>query len=157
MGGFFGVVSTDDCVKDVFYGTDYHSHLGTKRGGMAVINSSGIKRSIHNIQNNYFRTKFEPDLPKFTGRLAGRPEGGVAGHVSFGPGALRFGDAPELPVGTQINLVIHQGLLTVLGARIIGEGTNVAYRGRLRLSGRPQGPYTVKKRSPVVGSWKRWL
>lgn len=68
MGGFFGVVSNDDCVRDVFYGTDYHSHLGTKRGGMAVINSSGIKRSIHNIQNNYFRTKFEPDLAKFKGR-----------------------------------------------------------------------------------------
>ena len=68
MGGFFGVVSNQDCVSDVFYGTDYHSHLGTKRGGMAVINSSGIKRSIHNIQNNYFRTKFEPDLPKLQGR-----------------------------------------------------------------------------------------
>lgn len=67
MGGLFGVVSKTDCVNDVFYGTDYHSHLGTKRGGMAVVNSSGIKRSIHNIQNNYFRSKFEPDLPKFSG------------------------------------------------------------------------------------------
>lgn len=68
MGGLFGVVSKTDCVNDVFYGTDYHSHLGTRRGGMAVVNSSGIKRSIHNIQNNYFRSKFEPDLPKFSGR-----------------------------------------------------------------------------------------
>lgn len=67
MGGLFGVVSKSDCVKDIFYGTDYHSHLGTKRGGMAVINSNGIKRSIHDIQNNYFRTKFESDLPKFSG------------------------------------------------------------------------------------------
>ena len=67
MGGLFGVVSKDDCVKDIYYGTDYHSHLGTKRGGMAVINSTGIKRAIHNIENNYFRTKFEPDLPKFAG------------------------------------------------------------------------------------------
>ena len=58
MGGLFGVASKNDCVKDVFYGTDYHSHLGTKRGGMAITNSSGIKRTIHNIQNNYFRTKF---------------------------------------------------------------------------------------------------
>jgi amidophosphoribosyltransferase len=67
MGGLFGVVSKTDCVNDIFYGTDYHSHLGTKRGGMAVINADGIKRSIHDIQNNYFRTKFEPDLPKFNG------------------------------------------------------------------------------------------
>jgi len=67
MGGLFGVVSKSDCVNDIFYGTDYHSHLGTKRGGMAVINSNGIKRSIHDIQNNYFRTKFESDLPKFSG------------------------------------------------------------------------------------------
>jgi len=68
MGGLFGVVSETDCVHDVFYGTDYHSHLGTKRGGMAVVNASGIKRSIHNIENSYFRTKFEPDLAKFSGR-----------------------------------------------------------------------------------------
>lgn len=68
MGGVFGAVSKTDCVNDIYYGTDYHSHLGTKRGGMAMINSEGIKRSIHNIQNNYFRTKFEPDLPKFNGR-----------------------------------------------------------------------------------------
>ena len=67
MGGLFGVVSKTDCVNDVFYGTDYHSHLGTKRGGMAVVSGKGITRSIHNIENNYFRTKFEPDLPKFSG------------------------------------------------------------------------------------------
>jgi amidophosphoribosyltransferase len=67
MGGLFGVVSKMDCVNDLYYGTDYHSHLGTKRGGIAVINSDGIKRSIHDIQNNYFRTKFESDLPKFQG------------------------------------------------------------------------------------------
>jgi len=68
MGGLFGVVSKTNCVNDIYYGTDYHSHLGTKRGGMAVTNSKGIKRSIHNIQNNYFRTKFEPDLPKLSGK-----------------------------------------------------------------------------------------
>jgi amidophosphoribosyltransferase len=67
MGGLFGVASKTDCVNDIFYGTDYHSHLGTKRGGMAIINANGIKRSIHDIQNNYFRTKFESDLPKFSG------------------------------------------------------------------------------------------
>ena len=63
MGGLFGTISKDDCVSDVFYGTDYHSHLGTRRGGLAVHSSSGFHRSIHNIENNYFRSKFEADLP----------------------------------------------------------------------------------------------
>ncbi len=67
MGGFFGTVSKTDCVTDLFYGTDYNSHLGTKRGGMAVMNSKEFKRSIHNIESSYFRTKFEPDLHQFHG------------------------------------------------------------------------------------------
>jgi len=67
MGGMFGVVSTADCVNDLFYGTDYHSHLGTRRGGMAVRNGKGIQRSIHNIENNYFRSKFESELQDFRG------------------------------------------------------------------------------------------
>ena len=67
MGGFFGVCSKSDCVTDLFYGTDYHSHLGTRRGGMAVKNGQGFSRSIHNIESNYFRSKFEPDLPDFEG------------------------------------------------------------------------------------------
>jgi amidophosphoribosyltransferase len=67
MGGLFGTVSKDDCVSDLFYGTDYHSHLGTRRGGLAVHSSTGFNRSIHNIENNYFRSKFEADLPKFSG------------------------------------------------------------------------------------------
>ncbi|MBW2366139.1 MAG: amidophosphoribosyltransferase, partial [Deltaproteobacteria bacterium] len=61
MGGIFGVVSKKDCVNDLFYGTDYLSHLGTKRGGLAVKNSDGYARSIHNIENAYFRSKFEQD------------------------------------------------------------------------------------------------
>ncbi len=69
MGGLFGVVSTSDCVADLYYGTDYHSHLGTKRGGMAVRNSHGIHRAIHNIENSYFRSKFESELGKFQGTL----------------------------------------------------------------------------------------
>ncbi|MBW2491827.1 MAG: amidophosphoribosyltransferase [Deltaproteobacteria bacterium] len=67
MGGIFGVVSKDDCTNDLFYGTDYHSHLGTKRGGLATKNSEGFSRSIHNIESNYFRSKFESDLPKLLG------------------------------------------------------------------------------------------
>lgn len=68
MGGFFGVVSREDCVGDLFYGTDYHSHLGTMRGGMAVLNDGGFTRSIHDITNAQFRSKFDDDLPKLTGR-----------------------------------------------------------------------------------------
>jgi len=69
MGGFFGVVSNKDCVADLFYGTDYHSHLGTSRGGMVVRNSRGFKRNIHDISNTPFRTKFEEDLPKYEGHM----------------------------------------------------------------------------------------
>ena len=68
MGGFFGVVAKDDCVGDLFYGTDYHSHLGTRRGGLAVKNDDGITRFIHDITNAQFRSKFEDDVPKMHGR-----------------------------------------------------------------------------------------
>ena len=67
MGGFFGVVSRNDCVMDLFFGTDYHSHLGTRRGGMAVYGPSGFQRSIHNIENSPFRTKFERDVEELKG------------------------------------------------------------------------------------------
>jgi hypothetical protein len=62
MGGLFGVVSKNDCVADLFYGTDYHSHLGTRRGGMVVQGPRGFVRSIHDISNTQFRSKFESDL-----------------------------------------------------------------------------------------------
>ena len=68
MGGFFGTISKTDCVTDLYYGIDYHSHLGTKKGGMAVINDVGIKRGIHNLENSYFRTKFESELRDFHGK-----------------------------------------------------------------------------------------
>ncbi len=69
MGGFFGTVSQEDCVTDLFYGTDYHSHLGTKRGGLAVFGADGaIMRSIHDITNSQFRSKFDDDLPKLIGK-----------------------------------------------------------------------------------------
>ena len=72
MGGFFGVVSQDECVDDLFYGVDYHSHLGTVRGGMAVTNAYGsIIRSIHDISNEMFRSKFGPDLERFRGAKCG--------------------------------------------------------------------------------------
>jgi amidophosphoribosyltransferase len=68
MGGFFGVISKSDCVNDVFYGTDYHSHLGTKRAGMVfIVPQNGFRRSIHSIENSYFRNKFENELDDFSG------------------------------------------------------------------------------------------
>lgn len=68
MGGFFGTVSTRSCVTDLYYGTDYNSHMGTKRGGMATYSEEkGFIRSIHNLESAYFRSKFEPNLGKFSG------------------------------------------------------------------------------------------
>ncbi len=69
MGGFFGVVSKTNCVFDLFFGTDYHSHLGTRRGGMAVYGEGGFDRVIHNIENSPFRTKFERDVEEMEGRF----------------------------------------------------------------------------------------
>jgi len=69
MGGLFGVVSKNSCVMDLYFGTDYHSHLGTSRGGMAVWNGKSFVRSIHNIQNIQFRAKFEDDLAGMEGHM----------------------------------------------------------------------------------------
>lgn len=68
MGGFFGTISKSPCATDLFYGTDYNSHLGTRRGGMATFDKeAGFTRSIHNLESSYFRTKFEAALPRFVG------------------------------------------------------------------------------------------
>ncbi len=67
MGGFFGVASQKDCVFDLFFGIDYHSHLGTRRGGMAVYGENGFDRAIHNIENAPFRTKFDKDVHEMKG------------------------------------------------------------------------------------------
>ncbi|MEG2813443.1 MAG: amidophosphoribosyltransferase, partial [Oscillospiraceae bacterium] len=70
MGGIFGVASNSDCVTDLFFGVDYHSHLGTRRGGMAVFSEkTGFERAIHNIENSPFRTKFERDILEMKGTL----------------------------------------------------------------------------------------
>jgi len=69
MSGFFGVISKTGCVEDVFYGTDYHSHLGTKRAGMVfIVPGKGFRRSIHSLESSYFRTKFEDELKIFDGK-----------------------------------------------------------------------------------------
>lgn len=69
MSGFFGVASKKDCVMHLFFGVDYHSHLGTRRGGMAVFGEDGFQKSIHNISNSPFRTKFEHDVEEFKGNI----------------------------------------------------------------------------------------
>lgn len=73
MGGFFGTVSMQSCVADLFYGTDYNSHLGTRRGGMAAFHKekNAFIRSIHNLERDYFRSKFEPTLSRFEGCTSG--------------------------------------------------------------------------------------
>lgn len=67
MGGFFGLTAKTNCVNRLFYGVDYNSHMGTKRAGMATVDNGIFTRSIHNIENSYFRTKFESDLKDFSG------------------------------------------------------------------------------------------
>lgn len=96
MGGLFGVVSTSDCVADLYYGTDYHSHLGTKRGGIAVRNHQGIHRAIHNIENSYFRSKFEAELGRF--------------HGTHGIGVISDTDPQPLIIGSHLGAF---GIVTV--------------------------------------------
>lgn len=67
MGGFFGVAAQENCIFDLFFGVDYHSHLGTRRGGMAVYGKDGFNRAIHNIENSPFRTKFDKDMQEMSG------------------------------------------------------------------------------------------
>lgn len=69
MGGFFGVASKEDCVFDLFFGTDYHSHLGTRRAGMAVYGENGFEKAIHSIENSPFRTKFDKDANSLKGTM----------------------------------------------------------------------------------------
>ena len=82
MGGFFGVASKDDCVFDMFFGVDYHSHLGTRRAGMAVYGENGIDRAIHNIENAPFRTKFDKEVNEMKGKV------GIASLSDYEPQPL---------------------------------------------------------------------
>jgi len=84
MGGVIGFAKKNDCVMDLFFGTDYHSHLGTKRGGLCVLEKDGFNRSIHNIENAPFRSKFEEDIEEMEGNM--------------GIGAISDGDPQPLTV-----------------------------------------------------------
>jgi amidophosphoribosyltransferase len=111
MSGFFGVVSKEDCTDDLFYGTDYHSHLGTRRGGMAVVHGGNLFRHIHNIENAQFRSKFETDRAKLEG-LAG------IGVISD------FEDQP-LIIGSHLG---NYAIATVSRINNLDELTRSAYR-----------------------------
>ena len=102
MGGFFGVIGKQDCVLDIFFGTDYHSHLGTSRGGMAIYDAKdGFQRQIHNIKNTPFRTKFEQDLADF--------------HGSAGIGCISDTDPQPLLVRS------HLGLYAIVTVGIVNN------------------------------------
>jgi amidophosphoribosyltransferase len=117
MGGFFGCVAKEDCLNDLFFGTDYHSHLGTKRGGLAVKNSRGFLRSIHNIENDYFRSKFESDLPKL--------------HGNKGIGIISDYDSQPLIIGSHLGTF---AIVTVCKINNVDELTARAYQHKLHFS-----------------------
>jgi hypothetical protein len=124
-------------------GGDDIPKLGGGRGGVQV----AIQRFVivgGEFILNHERVPLDLDLPNFHGRLASRPEGGLAGHISFEPGWLKMGTAPELPFGTEVDVVVRRGVVDVEGARVVAEKTNLAYRGRIRLSGRPQGQLSLE-------------
>ena len=133
MGGFFGVASKEDCVADLFYGTDYHSHLGTVRGGMVVRNDNGFKRNIHDITNTPFRTKFEDDLPKHHGNMGlgvisdneDQPQAGT--EITRRVGII-LGEKPETPVYVKADRAVPYG--NVVGAMVVLQqagATNIGF------------------------------
>lgn len=117
MGGIFGVASREKCVVPLFYGTDYHFHLGTKRGGMAVFNPEGFVRTIHNIENDYFRSKFESDLPKFQGNI--------------GIGVISDNDSQPLIIGSHLGTF---AIATVAKINNIDELVREAHGRRFHFS-----------------------
>jgi len=117
MGGFFGCVAKEDCLNDLFFGTDYHSHLGTKRGGLAVKNSTDFSRSIHNIENDYFRSKFEADLPQL--------------HGLKGIGVISDHDSQPLIIGSHLGPF---AIVTVCKINNMDELTARAYKNKMHFS-----------------------
>jgi len=108
MGGLFGVVSKEDCVLDLFYGTDYHSHLGTMRGGLAVRNAGGFTRFIHDITNAQFRSKFEDDVARMKG--------------SRGIGVISDYEDQPLLIGS------HLGLFAIVTVGVVKNAEDLARR-----------------------------
>ncbi|MFC1830101.1 amidophosphoribosyltransferase [Thermodesulfobacteriota bacterium] len=125
MGGFFGTVSKENCVNDLFYGTDYHSHLGTRRGGLATVGSEGFSRAIHNIESNYFRSKFESDLPDLRGNT--------------GIGVISDTDAQPLIIGSHLG---RFGIVTVGKINNIDELAKNAYQKKMHFSETSGGDFS---------------
>jgi hypothetical protein len=125
-------------------GDDIPKIGGTGRGGGLQVAIQRLVIVGGEFFLNHERVPLDLDLPDFRGRLGGRREGGIAGHVSFGPGQLKMGVAPALPVGTEIDVVVHRGVVDVQGARLVAEKTNLSYHGRIRLAGRPQGQLSLE-------------
>lgn len=127
MSGFFGVASQGDCVTDLFYGTDYQSHLGTRRGGMAVSNGQGIQRIIHDISTSQFRSKFQTDVL------------GMKGHLGIGV-ISDYEDQP-LIIGS------HPDVLTTAGSR-----TRSRRAFSRRTACRPWRPFAKRSRRRARGT-----
>ncbi|MFP3998284.1 MAG: amidophosphoribosyltransferase [Desulfobacterales bacterium] len=122
MGGLFGCAMKSDCTMDLFYGTDYHSHLGTKRGGMAVKNSKGMAKAIKNIENSYFRTKFESELPNLEGNK--------------GIGVISDNDSQPLIVGSHLGTF---GIATVAKINNLAELASAAFERGIHFSEAGEG------------------
>lgn len=120
MGGFFGVASKEDSVFDVFYGTDYHSHLGTMFGGLAIFNAKGFRRAIHSITNTPFRSRFEDDLGKMNGHL--------------GIGVISDTDPQPLVIGSHLG---QFAVVTVGAVKNLDELVYTSYQNKewLEMSG----------------------
>jgi len=127
-------------------GDDIPKMGGPGRGGLQVSVSRLVIQGGEFVLNHE-RVPLDLDLPEFHGRLVEEANRGLAGHVSFRPGDLRFGAAPPLLLGTEIDLRFNQGQLMVDAGRIYAEGTDLGYQGRLRLGARPQGQFNL--RGPV--------
>jgi amidophosphoribosyltransferase len=117
MGGFFGEVSKNDCVLDLYYGTDYHSHLGTKLGGLCVRGNNGYSRSIHNIENDYFRSKFESSLQNL--------------HGGMGLGVISDTDSQPLIIGSHLGTFAIVTVGKINNLETLGEQ---AYRKKVHFS-----------------------
>lgn len=128
MGGFFGVASTGSCVRDVFYGTDYHSHLGTEFAGLAFWNTKGFTRAIHSITDTPFRSRFEPGLGKMHGHL--------------GLGVISDTDPQPLAIGSHLGrfAIVTVGVIKNMRALV-----QAAYRAgeRLEMSGQGVTPTEI--------------
>ncbi len=111
MGGFFGVTSKDDCAMDVFFGTDYHSHLGTCRGGLAIKNGGSFDRTIHDITNAQFRSKFEHDIQTM--------------HGTMGIGAISDNESQPLIIGSHLGTY---GIVTVGAIKNIDALAHEAFK-----------------------------